>query len=406
MDQLYQQLLGECVRYLSGNDLLGCIYVCSRWYNDLKPCQIPHIWKQVVQNELQNTILKKYLIQDVSKYPVLINLNFGTGCQICGTPKFRKIYFPFLIRCCVGCFENSTIADYKLKDKYKFDLSEFQGLKTFSKSTWNKYHGSGSYKVYWTPSIEARLGYTLRTRLENIEQRYRQAREREIEQAKQIRLRAIDRLLQFPLMIEATKNNPVNQEVIQSLQEWSHDENHHPYEKLAKEYIFRAFSHRVERLHEVLETDEISKKSNAFWDALLQDPFEEKTLDHLRKLIKSRKKRQIQRDEEEIKKKKEAGILLEKEMKEREVNRLKQLEIQSERKKRKQEQGETNFDYKRQCLWTRELDPLEIEIGSNLNSRCPQCPASSKREFHANGLVQHFRAKHAGTLFSSISSTE
>ncbi|KAG9293255.1 hypothetical protein G9A89_010626 [Geosiphon pyriformis] len=67
------------------------------------------------------------------------------GCQVCGAPKIRKIYWEFQIRCCQSCLENLTISETDIlaaSEIYNSVISLVPSVK------------KGPQNVYWRSQVE------------------------------------------------------------------------------------------------------------------------------------------------------------------------------------------------------------------------------------------------------------
>lgn len=42
----------------------------------------------------------------------------GTGCQLCGAQRVRKVRWPFRVRCCQPCLHARTISDYRARERF------------------------------------------------------------------------------------------------------------------------------------------------------------------------------------------------------------------------------------------------------------------------------------------------
>jgi hypothetical protein len=57
-----------------------------------------------------------------------LELTAGTGCELCGARRIRKVHWPFLVRCCQQCLRENTVSDYRLDREFRVNRGGLQGV--------------------------------------------------------------------------------------------------------------------------------------------------------------------------------------------------------------------------------------------------------------------------------------
>ncbi|KAL3897372.1 MAG: hypothetical protein SGCHY_003457 [Lobulomycetales sp.] len=68
--------------------------------------------------------------------------NHICGCEVCGIPRVRKVYWPFLLRMCQDCRNQMSISEYHAAKDFNVPKAKFSGLPYTTSTFWNRYSGS------------------------------------------------------------------------------------------------------------------------------------------------------------------------------------------------------------------------------------------------------------------------
>lgn len=124
---------------------------------------------EMIDNSIWDEAWKAYCTKTKTKIKVNTHLSSKdklmlytfTGCQFCKTPRIRKIYEEFQIRCCKECLYARTISSYQLKKEYDIDENKLKNLPYISKDMYTYRVGYYTLYFYQIQDVERKLGKTL-----------------------------------------------------------------------------------------------------------------------------------------------------------------------------------------------------------------------------------------------------
>jgi hypothetical protein len=96
-------------QYLPPIDLISLARVCKQFHGYL--CSTDSFTTKEIWKNSRITFLPFVQMPPPEGMTELQYVKFISerGCQFCGKPRIRKIYWAFLVRCCKKCLEDRTI---------------------------------------------------------------------------------------------------------------------------------------------------------------------------------------------------------------------------------------------------------------------------------------------------------
>ncbi|CAI2187831.1 657_t:CDS:2, partial [Funneliformis geosporum] len=159
--QIPPEIFISICKDLPPTDLLSLASVCKKFYGYL--CSMNSFTTQEIWRNSRLTFLPFVQLSPPEGMTELqyVKLVTERGCQFCGKSRIRKIYWPFLVRCCKKCLEDRTIRmdqirnqifsqDSKTLDDILCGLTFTTGL---NKSEWDKSPKNRPSSLYWIQDV-------------------------------------------------------------------------------------------------------------------------------------------------------------------------------------------------------------------------------------------------------------
>lgn len=129
------------------------------------------------------------LVRDGSMTPKqAVLLLAGTGCQMCGAPKIRKVYWPFRVRCCRTCLVDSTTSDYRLAQGFRLTRADLEGLPHIQTLMYSpnakSYAKTYMLTFFWNADVARVLNSKLGVEFRDMQDAYNHVRREEQERAR------------------------------------------------------------------------------------------------------------------------------------------------------------------------------------------------------------------------------
>ena len=86
------------------------------------------VWEAAWNAYVENVSTPKPIYTPKVSYKENLLLHAHIGCQFCKTPRIRKIYYPFAMRCCTECLYAMTISGWRLKTDFKVPVYKYEHL--------------------------------------------------------------------------------------------------------------------------------------------------------------------------------------------------------------------------------------------------------------------------------------